>query len=190
MAKHMIFIEGKVKNEQVGTSMSTSYSYDTETMVLTVNWRRQEVFNTPATLGDAFVVDCRGGIPVVKPLGVPRKKTELLMWLAGFNKACRTNTREGFEELLEYQRHEYNWWNYRDDVCSGNNWAFAICNRSDCGGVHHIAAYVGEDIETEDIFEFLKAYVSLRPFYYPDYFVNNTLVKLGLNDEQIVNLVW
>lgn len=186
MAEQKLFLEKKAHLETVGNSMSTTYCFDPKRECLTVFWKEEKIYQCKARLGDAFVVDCWGGTPKVHKLKLPHRNADLLMWLFSFSKSLRTHSMADFEELLDHQREQYAWWNYSEDLVKDEKFAFALCNRSDCGGVHHIAAYVADDLSKEEVIEVLRGYRKIRFLYYPEYFIKKVLKnRFGITEAEV-----
>lgn len=180
MALHKIFLNNEKKEGKIG--MSTRYLFNPDKNELKVLWHGHEV-SREAKPGDAFVVECNGGIPKIKKLKLPHSNAELIMWLCNYPKALRTHSKEEFEEKLKEQQKYREWWGYQEWFREGEKYAFGICNREDCGGVHHLVSYVAEDCTKEEFSEALRAYGKLRGVYYPKWFVENVLAKrLGINE--------
>lgn len=185
MALQKLFLTEKVHQERVGNSMSTTYCFDPKRETLTIFWKDQKVCQCKAQLGDAFVVNCNGSEPVVNKLRLPHKNSDLIMWLLSFSKECRTHSQEEFDQLLACQRKEYDWWAYRESEVTGENFRFVLCNRSDCGGVNHIAAFVSDDIGKKEALEMLKKYSEIRWIYYPESFVQKVLQdRFGISEQE------
>ncbi len=186
MALQKIFLTKAAHQEQVGNSMSTTYCFDPKRSVLTLFWKEEKCFQCTAHLGDAFVVECYGSAPVAKKMKLPHKNADLLMWLCNFSKDCRAHSLEEFERILKVQRQCYDWWNYHEFRVEGDKFRFVLCNRSDCGGVYHIAAYVEEGIDPETVKEALEAYSKIRWIYYPKEFVKKILKdRFGISEEEV-----
>lgn len=141
MANQRLFIEANVHQGKVGNSMSTTYACNGN--ILTLFWKGQKVAErTGVKVGDAFIVHCNGSEPTISKLKVPHRNDDLLMWLLSFDKENRAYSADEYRQLLEQQRKEYNWQGYHEASIEGKGYAFTLCNRPDCGGAHHIAAYV------------------------------------------------
>lgn len=92
-----------------------------------------------------------------------------------------------YQQLLQRQRQENSWFGYRDWGISGDDYAFTLCNRSDCGGVNHIAAYVDKKVTKEVVKEVIQQWE--RGIYWPKGFVENLLRKrFGFTDAELREL--
>lgn len=150
MALHKLFLESNVENERVGNSMSTTYTFDGNSLV--IYWRDQEVYKRPAKLGDAYAVGCNGGADIsVSPLRLPNGKEATIMWLCDFPKLNRAFTDNEYQRILEQERQSKHWWGYRERSRSGNGWAFTICNRPDCGGWYPLVMYIERGTTNETL---------------------------------------
>lgn len=181
MANQKLFIEKTtMEAARVGNSMSTTYTYDGGR--LTLFWRNRKVTERIGVkAGDAFIVRCDGSEPTLSKLKVPHRNDDLLMWLLSFSKEDRAYSAESYQELLAQRREEYDWWGYQDSEYKGDGYAFTLCNRSDCGGVHHIASFVDRKVDKELVKEvFLKWG---RGIYWPRVFVERILRdRFGFTD--------
>ena len=180
MATQKIFVQGtKGERRAVGNSMSTTYSYDVSTMTLRVFWKRgKPVVLEGVTEGEPIWVNCWGGVPEVKRIKLPRRKADCLAWLMDFSKEVRTHSMEEYEDLLGHQRKSYDWWNYQEySRTDEGKYALTLCNRSDCGGVHHIACFISDEAAEDKsaVKDILKAWSELRWMYYPKAFVSRVL---------------
>lgn len=186
MALQKLFLTETAHQAQVGNSMSTTYSFDTEREKLTVFWRGQKVCERKAKMGDAFVVKCFGSEPTVSKMKLPHRNSDLIMWLLSFPKDCRAYSQEEFDQLFFEQRDIYDWSNYREWQVKGEKFEFILCNRPDCGGVHHMEAFVSDDITKEDVLEMLRKYKAIRGIYYPESFVKKVLQdRFGISEEEV-----
>lgn len=178
MANQRLFITEDSQEGNVGSSMSTTYSFDNGT--LTLFWKGKTVLVQPAKVGDAYLVKCNGDIPKIMPLALPHGNEEKVMWLCGFNKYCRALSHEKYEEVLAKNRAARYWWNYREYTQSGDGWVVTLCNRPDCGGVHQVVAYIEKGASKATLKEFLEGYLRLRWFYFPKPFVQKVLNEIGI----------
>lgn len=178
MANQRLFITEDSQEGNVGSSMSTTYSFDNGT--LTLFWKGKTVLVQPAKVGDAYLVECNGDIPKIMPLALPHGNEEKVMWLCGFNKYCRALSHEKYEEILSKNRVARSWWNYREYTQSGDGWVVTLCNRPDCGGVHQIVAYIEKGASKATLKEFLEGYLRLRWLYFPKPFVQKVLNEIGI----------
>ena len=178
MANHKLFITKNIQEGNVGSSMSTTYSFDNG--ILTLFWKGRTVLTQPAKVGDAYMVRCNGDIPKIIPLALPHSDEEKVMWLCGYNKYCRALSREQYEEVLAKNREARNWWNYREYTRSGDGWVVTLCNRPDFGGVHHVVAYIEKGASKATLKEFLYGYLELRWFYFPKEFVQHVLKDIEI----------
>ena len=187
MANQRLFISNAdafaEKLIQVGNSMSTTYSYDGDK--LTLFWKGRKITErTGVKYGDAFIVHCDGSEPTISKLKVPHRNNDLLMWLLSFNKDNRAYNGATYQDLLAQQREENDWWGYRDWGIEGKGYAFTLCNRSDCGGVHHIAAFIDRKVDKALIKEVLQGWE--RGLYWPQDFVERLLKKrFGFTDVEL-----
>ena len=187
MALHKLFLEKKATKKNVGNSMSTTYSFDPKKGVLTLFWKSRKFYECKAKLGEAFVVNCDGGKPKVHRIKLPQQKEDLLMWLFDFSKECRAHSKKEFELLLERERNRNSWKYYKEFWVQGNKFQFVLCNRSDCNGVYHMAAYVAPDIEKDDVLGAMKMYGEIRGIYYPINFVKKILKsRFGISEEEVL----
>lgn len=186
MALQKLFLTETAHQAQVGNSMSTTYCFDPKRESLTIFWKDQKVCQCKAELGDAFLVNCNGSEPVVNKLRLPHKNSDLIMWLLSFSKECRAHSQEEFDQLLSCQRKEYDWGKaYCESEATGEKFRFVLCNRSDCAGANHIAAFVSDDIGKEDVLEMLKKYCEIRWIYYPESFVQKVLQdRFGISEQE------
>lgn len=178
MATQKIFVKDtNGEAVRVGNSMSTTYVYSAETRTLKVFWKSESVTMENVIEGELIWVNCWGGVPEVKRVKLPRRKADCLAWLLDFPKAVRTHSEEEYADLLEKQREEYDWWNYREYTRKDDGWALALCNRPDCGGVHHIACMITDTAasDKETVKAILRAWSELRWMYYPKEFVKGVL---------------
>lgn len=182
MANQRLFLTEIIEEEtRLGNSMSTSYLFDGER--LKVFWKNKKAYDKPASIGDGYVVKCRGSAPEVLRLKTPRGREATVMWLCYFNNPDRTFSIEDYEELIEKRRELHRWWNY-EEYTHGNRdigWEYKLCNRSDCGGICRIAAYVKKGASDEVLEEFIKDYAATRGLSFPQEFVEKTLRDIGLN---------
>lgn len=183
MATQKLYLyEANNEIQRLGNSMSTSYKFDGQE--LTVYWKgRKQVVK--ASMGDAFVVGCYGGMPEVSKLKLPKSNHRLLMWLCGFYSHNSATDSNKFQEILEENREGFNWWNYQEYGPKTDDYSFVLCNRSDCGGEHHVAAYINGNLPltTEKVIEILNAYYQVRWSYMPIQFVREVLRKrFHMND--------
>lgn len=189
MANQKLFISNEaafaIEPLRVGNSMSTRYTYDGDK--LTLFWRGCKVAEkSRVKFGDAFVVHCNGDKPTLSTLKVPHRNDDLLMWLLSFDKECRAHDVSEYQSLLAKQRQENGQWGYRDWGIEGEGYAFKLCNRSDCGGVYHIAAYVNETNKAM-VKEVLRKWE--RGLYWPQEFVTSLLKKrFGFTNREIEEL--
>ena len=174
MANQRLFINETAHMVRVGNSMSTKYCYNKKGQ-LTIFWKGEKVAERFGVKpGDAFIVSCDGYEPELHKLKLPHRNDDLLMWLLSFNKEERAYSAEEYTSLLDRQRSNYGWWNYRESGCSGDGYAFTLCNRSDCGGVYHIAAFVdGRKINRDFVKEVFRKFP--RFIYWPQSFVEKIL---------------
>lgn len=188
MATQRLYLgEVPVKMAQVGNSMSTYYSYWPEKKILEIYWKERVVTRCRALPGDAFVVICNGGEPIVNKLGIPYRKVDIIAWLLSYYQQSRAYTLEGYENLMKTRRKSFWWWGYEDWEIRGENYIFALCNRQDCGGVFHIACYVNPKITKKEMIELFNHFE--RGFYYPSYFVKEILKKrLNFTDAEIAQI--
>jgi hypothetical protein len=194
MATQKVFIENTNGTRMaVGNSMSTTYTYNPGTKTLKVFWKRGEpVVLQNVTEGEPIWVNCWGGIPELKRVKLPRRKADCLAWLMDFSKETRTHSKEEYENLLERQRESYDWWNYQEYTRSNEGWSLTLCNRSDCGGVHHIACYISDEAaENKDAVKtILKAWSELRWMYYPKEFVKGVLRdRFGFTESDLEEVI-
>lgn len=186
MANQKLFLTKKTHHELVGNSMSTSYCFDPKRNCLTVFWKDEKVFQGIAHLGDVFVVNCYGGKPKVNKLKMPKRKSDILMWLFSFNKEARAHSTDEFNELLAEARHHNDFWNYREYTVNEELYKFVLCSRPDCGGVLHIAAYVSDEISKQDIIQMFNDYQKIRFLYYPISFIRNVLKEsFGFSEDEL-----
>lgn len=178
MANQRLFIIQNVQEGNVGSSMSTRYSFNNGT--LSIFWKGRTVLTQSAKVGDAYLVECKGDIPKIMPLSLPHGNEEKVMWLCGFNKYCRALSREEYKEVLAKNRAARNWWNYREYTRSGDGWVVTLCNRPDFGGVHHVVAYIEKGASKAILKEFLEGYLQLRWFYFPKAFIQKVLEDMGI----------
>lgn len=190
MANQKLFVNNAdmfaVKPLQVGNSMSTTYTYDGD--VLAIFWKGRKVTERSGVkIGDAFVVSCNGSEPTISKLKVPHRNNDLLMWLLSYERSNRAYSKTNYDQLLAKQRKEYSWWGYHDWGISGKGYAFTLCNRSDCGGVHHIAAYVEGKVTKKMVKEVIQRWE--RGLYWPKDFVEGLLKKrFGFTDAELKEL--
>ena len=181
MATHKLFVQDtNGKKRVIGSAMSTTYTYDADTKTLKVFWKSKKpvVLLQGIVEGTPIWVNCNGGIPEVRKIKLPRRKADCLAWLLDFPKAVRTHSEEKYESLLEKQRQAYGWWGYEEYTQKEKGlWALTLCNRSDCGGVHHIACFISDKAaeDKESVKAILKAWSELRWMYYPKAFVQSVL---------------
>ncbi len=179
MTTQKIFIrETNGERIAVGSSMSTTYSYDASTMTLKVFWKRGEPVVLENVAEDEPIwVNCRGGVPEVKRIKLPRREADCLAWLLDFPKAVRAHSKEEYTNLLEIQRGSYGWWGYLGYSRTGNGWAIALSYRPDCGDVHRIACFISDEAATDKgaVKDMLKVWSELRRMYYPKAFVSKVL---------------
>ncbi len=179
MATQRIFV-GNTNGERVnvGNAMSTTYTYNPETKVLKVFWKRGEpVVMQNVAEGELIWVNCNGSIPDVKRAKLPRRKADCLAWLLDFPKETRVHSKEEYENLLDRQREECYWWNYQEYACNDERWGITLCNRPDCGGVCHIACFISDAAaeNKETVKQILKAWDEIRWMYFPKDFVQGVL---------------
>ena len=182
MATHKIFVEDTSgKKKVVGEAISTTYTYDAGTGTLKVFWKSEKpVVLQNIAEGAPIWVNCNGGVPEVRRVKLPRRKADCLAWLFDFSKAVRTHSEEEYKSLLEKQRQgtAYGWWGYEEYTQKKEDlWALTLCNRSDCGGVYHIACFISDKAaeNKESVKDMLKAWERLRWMYYPKAFVQSVL---------------
>lgn len=187
MANQRLFIEKIAHQEKVGNSMSTTYCYNSKGQ-LTIFWKGEKVAErTGVKIGDAFVISCNGAGPTIDNLKVPYRNNDLLMWLLSFGKEARAYSAEEYTLLLNNRRDEYGWWNYGERGIAGDGYAFTLCNRPDCGGVHHLAAYVDRPVDKQLVKEVLFSWS--RGVYYPHAFVEKILRdRFGFTDYDLKEL--
>ena len=191
MAIQKLFVENtNGTTVRVGSAMSTTYSYEPNTKTLKVFWKSEApVVLQNVAEGEPILVDCWGGIPEVKRIKLPRRKADNLAWLFDFSKEVRTHSEDEYVNLLERQRELYDWRNYQEYTRRGSGWAITLCNRSDCGGVHHIACYISDEVadEKEEVKAILKAWSELRCWIvYPRAFVHKILVdRFGFSESDL-----
>ena len=173
--------------------MSTTYTYNPETKTLKVFWKRGEpVVLRNITESEPIWVNCWGGVPEVKRIKLPRRKADCLAWLLDFSKETRTHSKEEYESLLERQRELYNWWNYQEYTRSDESWSLTLCNRSDCGGVHHIACMITDAAasDKETVKAILSAWSELRWMYFPKEFVKGVLRdRFGFTESDLEEVI-
>lgn len=185
MALQRLYITKNAYREQVGNSQSTTYAFDTDHLLLTLFWKGRKVHQRKACLGEAYVVKCDGSEPTVSKLKLPQKNSDLIMWLLSFSKECRAYSREEFRKKLTHQRIVYNWWDYKESNATGEKFDFVLCNRCNCSGANHIAAFVSDDIGKEDVLEMLKKFCEIRWIYYPESFVQKVLQdRFGISEQE------
>ena len=174
----------------VGNAMSTMYCYNQKGQ-LTIFWKGKKVAErTGVKSGDAFIVSCDGGKPELHKLRVPHRNEDLLMWLLSFGKENRTYSEEKYVQLFSERRCQNYWSMYSDWTIEGPGYAFALCNRPDCGGVIHMAAYVDRNkVDKAMVREvFLKWE---RGIYWPRDFVENILKeRFGFTKTELRTLVY
>lgn len=187
MANQRLFISTMAHHEQVGNSMSTTYCYNKQGK-LTLFWKGNKVAEkTGVKPGDAFVVSCNGSEPTLSKLKVPHRNEDLLMWLLSFNRETRSYSEADYHQLLARQRDFHEWWNYRDWTTQGEGYAFTLCNRSDCGGVCHIAAYIDRKVDKALVKEVLQKWE--RGIYWPRSFVEALLEnRFGFTDAELASM--
>jgi len=175
MAIQKLFIENTCDWQPVGNSMITEYSFDGDS--LSIKWKNK-IEKYPAKIGDAFAVYCFGDFPKVNPLTPPKGRGEKLLWLASFPKHTRVKREKDIEPFLNDKKELYDWWGYREyHNHESGKWHLVLCNRPDCGGVHHVAGWVSDDITNKDVKKFVTRYRKFRGFYYPDWYVSKFLKK-------------
>ena len=175
MANQRLFITGTAHQESVGNSVSVTYCYNQKGQ-LTLFWKGEKVAErTGVKIGDAFVVSCNGAKPTIDSLKVPHRNDDLLMWLLSFGKEARAHSAEEYTLLLNNRRDEHGWWNYGEREVCGDGYAFILCNRSDCGGVHHLAAFIDCWVDKELVKEVILAWSKVRGIYWPKNFVYRLL---------------
>ena len=184
MATQRLYLyEKNNEAKKLGNSMSTSYKFDGQE--LTVYWKGK-MKSTKANKGEAFVIKCNGGIPEIAKLKLPKNNHKLLMWLCSFYSENSATTLEQFESVIEKKRSEFSWWNYHE-YCAEKmgEYSMVLCNRPDCGGEHHVAAYIDGRLPLtgEKVTEILNAYYEIRWSYIPVAFVKAVLKRrFQMND--------
>lgn len=172
MANQRLFVNDPVlEPTRVGNSISTSYTYDGDK--LTVFWKRETVEKTGIKPGDGLIISCYGDTPSIKKLGLPHQNADLLMWLCSFNKEARAHSLAEYQKLLEQRRPSFDWWGYSEWEIKGEGYAFTLCNRCDCGGVNHVAAYIDRPVTRAMVKEVLLKWK--RGVYFPREFVEKVL---------------
>lgn len=141
MANQKLFIEANVCNGKVGNSMSTTYTYDGNTLTL-FRKGRKVIEKTGVKVGDAFIVKCNGSEPTICKLRVPHRNDDLLMWLLSFDKENRAYSADEYQQLLKQQRERHDQSKCHECSIEGKGYAFTLCSYPDCNGTHRIAAYV------------------------------------------------
>lgn len=141
MANQRLFLDNEVAcPARVGNSMSTKYTFVEGK--LTIYWGGIPMREQKASIGDAYIVVCDGSTPEVKPLKAPKDAPNLILWLVGYPKPLRAFTEAEFDELYKTSKEANSWWGYRDWCYEGDGWKAADCNRSDCGGICRLAAFI------------------------------------------------
>lgn len=193
MATQKIFVSDTHGEKlRVGNSMSAYYTYDAQTKTLKVFWKSEAVVLQGVSDGEPIWVNCWGGVPEVKRVKLPRRKADCLAWLLDFPKAVRTHSEEEYTNLLERQREEYSWWNYQEYTRTGEGYAITLCNRSDCGGVHHIACMITDAAASDKgtVKAILRAWAELRWMYYPKEFVKGILRdRFGFTESDLEEVI-
>ena len=182
MSSHKLFVENtNGKKKVIGNSMSTTYLYDPKRKTLKVFWKYGSVIKlNNVNEGDPIWVGCWGDAPEVRRVRLPRRKADCLAWLLDFPKETRTHSEEEYEDLLRRQRVFYGWWNYEEYTSrERGRWAITLCNRSDCGGVYHVACFISDEAaeDKDSVKNILEAWSRLRWMYFPKTFVCNVLRK-------------
>lgn len=152
MATHIILIDKVIDDfVQVGNSMSTCYKFDGTHLYVEWKWSVQKV---PAKVGDLFSISCNGYDPEVRPLTLPKRTGQKLLWIFGFMRGARAASEQDFHRVHESRRNIFSagFVNYREGVFE----IPGVCklvhsNRWDCGGIHKIAGWITDDLTTDQI---------------------------------------
>ncbi|NFO03099.1 hypothetical protein FDB23_03050 [Clostridium botulinum] len=171
MSLQKIFLEEEVKVwKNVGNNATTFYKFDGTTLTIK---QENKIKTINAQLGECFIVDFNfGKFLEISPIKVPIKNNQKIMWLLSFPKDARCNSLAEYESKITTKRRFY----YFDDFSSfgieGEKYKITFCNRADGGGIHHMIAYVSEDINKQEIIEMLHKYnnKNKRGIYFPKNF--------------------
>jgi hypothetical protein len=185
MAKHKIFIgDFGVGKMRLGDSRSTDYNYDSETGVLHLYWRGEEVAickNVKA--GDAFLVICGGGMPEISEMHFPKHPNDFLLYILGFNNGTRCHRWDWFERALKEQRKLKYAADRSEYSYSGPHYEFHVLEDKE-GKPYHLAAMIDADLTAEEYCNILCEWpYEVR---YPNEFLRVSFKqRLGMNAGQI-----
>lgn len=186
MAQHKIYLSDVVEKTKLGNSMSTSYSYDGET--LTIYWNRGKKVERPAELGDAFIVTCNGKLPKLQRLRSPFQKVDKIAWILGFSRDTRTYSYEDYKQLLIENERRNKGTGYRDWEVQSEFYAYADCTQKDSDKLKHLAIWIAPNIPNKEIVSLIsQIQCKLYPAKWAEYFLRD---QLGLTQDEIEDIVW
>lgn len=188
MAKHKIFIGGYgVSKIQLGDSRSTDYSYDPSTELLQIFWRGKEVASrNNAKIGDAFIVECNGGEPILSEMHFPNHPNDFLMYILGFGPGTRCHRWDYYDKTLAQQRKEKLFGNRVEKKISGDKYILSFCEDED-GKVYHFAGMIDSTLSPSEYYEILESWP--YPIRYPENFLRvNFGKRLKLDEKQLTRL--
>lgn len=184
MARHFVEIEKNEDFHSVGNSMNTEWKF--ENNILYIKWKNEiREFNNFSS-GDLVSINCDGCFPEATKVLFPKKRNHKLMWIMSFSKDSRCNSLEEYNSKVNSKIREFDFYGFELRYIEGDNFKITHSNREDCGGVHHILAYVSENISKTEIVQMLHDYYNFRGFYFSDNFIRNYLKRyFNLAKEEI-----
>lgn len=108
MATHRVFLGSSVEKQNVGNSMSTNYSWNSETRNFTIFWKYEKPVVNIIPSGIKFVqVRCGGGIPSVIPMYPPKGKVAQIGWENRFYAKMRVASKAEIDFIKESKEASY-----------------------------------------------------------------------------------
>lgn len=147
MALHQIFLTETTEKKHVGNSISTTYSFDGET--LKVFWKDNKPIKRKAKIGDVFNINCTGKLPQVSKQVLPTKKTDVIGWLLGFSKVRRARSYEEYKKKLN----TLTTWEHQT-----KNYSYAMYKRPNKKALCRLAIFISEDITKDEIIELIEQF--------------------------------
>lgn len=156
MAKHKIYIGNYgIGKMRLGDSRSTDYSYDSNSGLLQIYWRGEEVARCEnVRAGDAFIVTCEGGEPQLSEMHLPRHPNDFLMYILGFGPGLRCHRWDYYDRALKEQRAAKLIDGRIEREFSGAHYTLNVCEDSD-GKPYHLAGMMVGDLSTDEYLEIL-----------------------------------
>lgn len=194
MAGHRIFLKKTTGFEPVGSSISTKYHFDGET--LTIKWKNQTKGFQGFKEGDMLYVECDGFLPTPSKIILPKSRAGKLAWLMDFPKYARTSSYEdiaGLENDIEFAISPYDFSYENMIVEKEGQYKIILSDRPDCGGVFHREIWINENISPEDIWEMLEDYATIRGLYFPSRYVKmflNTHFNIDRTLQEIEKIIY